>query len=126
VIVHVYVLHKCVSHVRWNTFRTLSNRLKCVSLCLEVTEDLPSDAEVDRWYGEPIKCVMLPTSIFICNRKGYPVLSAAHQKFLFKFFKVSELYVVFFSPAKTKCWYSDTALILPCTMLLLLVVVCCY
>lgn len=62
-------------------------------MCLELTQDLPSEAELDRWFGEPIKSVMLPTSLFLMNRKGYPVLSVAHQKAMFKLFRVKYLQI---------------------------------
>merc|ERR1740131_567573 len=31
-----------------------------------------------RWVGEPVKTVRGPTSIFLLNKKGYPVLSKQH------------------------------------------------
>lgn len=41
----------------------------------EITEDLPSRDVLLRWLGEPIKAIVVPTSIFLTNKKGYPVLS---------------------------------------------------
>ena len=105
-----------------------------VGVCLEITENLPSNKVLQKWYGEPVRvrrarrcarrptaleaasrwwgctrllvgalwcawaavdvwapsvlvCVtvvvqacLLPTSIFLTNKSGYPVLSRAHQK----------------------------------------------
>jgi len=54
-----------------------------LGVALEVTADLPDDAaEVARWCGEPVKAVLLPTSIFLTNKKGYPTLSRRHQAVL--------------------------------------------
>lgn len=61
---------------------------KRVSVALEITEDLPSDDVLQRWLSEPIKAVVLSTKLFLTNKKGYPVLSKAHQGFLRSLFKV--------------------------------------
>ncbi|XP_067931208.1 protein arginine N-methyltransferase 5-like [Watersipora subatra] len=72
----------------WNTFRSLSNRRKTVSICLELTQDLPSNEEMNRWFGEPCRAVSVPTSLFITNKKGFPVLSPSHQAVLYQMFKL--------------------------------------
>lgn len=51
---------------------------------------MPSDTVIDKWLGEPIKAAVLPTSIFLTNKKGFPVLSKAHQRIIFSLFKVSQ------------------------------------
>lgn len=85
----------------------------CVNLALTLTESIPPSA--DRWLGEPIKAVVIPTSLFVTNRKGvyiitltplvcycycclgvytyvgFPVLKMAHQTFLKKLFRVHSL-----------------------------------
>uniref|UniRef100_A0A1B6CEQ6 Protein arginine N-methyltransferase n=1 Tax=Clastoptera arizonana TaxID=38151 RepID=A0A1B6CEQ6_9HEMI len=66
----------------WNKFRSLCNSDRRLGIALEVTSDLPSEDEILRWLGEPIKCIVLSTDIFITNRKGYPVLSKSHQAFI--------------------------------------------
>lgn len=53
-----------------------------LGLALVMSADLPDQEVLDRWLGEPIKAIILPTSIFLTNRKGYPVLSQKHQGFL--------------------------------------------
>lgn len=50
---------------------------------------MPSDAVIEKWLGEPIKAAILPTSIFLTNKKGFPVLSKAHQRIIFNLFKVN-------------------------------------
>jgi protein arginine N-methyltransferase 5 len=78
---------------RWNTFRSVCNFEKKLGLALEITADIPSQTEIDRWLGEPIKCLVLPTTIFITNKKGFPVLSRPHQTLL-KTFASLELQIV--------------------------------
>lgn len=73
----------------WNKLRTLCEENSRLGIALEVTQDLPeSELELDRWYSEPVRAVIIPTSLFLTNKNGFPVLSKAHQKFVFKFMKV--------------------------------------
>ncbi|CAK8676161.1 unnamed protein product [Clavelina lepadiformis] len=81
---------KSVSPWRWwNKFRVLCNYHNRVGVALQITADLPDQAEIAQWLGEPIKVVVLHTSVFLCNRKGYPVLSRAHQSLMVQFFKLN-------------------------------------
>lgn len=66
-----------------------SNKVNFLCEAIEIGADLPSDAVIDKWLGEPIKAAILPTSIFLTNKKGFPVLSKAHQQIVFRLFKVS-------------------------------------
>ncbi|ESO87913.1 hypothetical protein LOTGIDRAFT_194048 [Lottia gigantea] len=72
----------------WNTFRTLCDSNKRLGVALELTADLPSTVILNRWIGEPVKVLILSTSIFITNKKGYPVLSKQHQTFVRQMFKL--------------------------------------
>lgn len=45
--------------------------------------------QVERWYGEPVRALLLPTSLFITNRKGYPTLSRRHQAVATAFMRLS-------------------------------------
>jgi len=87
-----HVVHyKCVwwcCGCRWNRFRTLCDSNKKIGVVLELTADLPSEQEIERWTAEPVKAVVVPTSIFISNKKGFPVLSRAHQNVIRTFLKV--------------------------------------
>lgn len=62
----------------------------CIPEALEIGPDVPSDTVIDKWLGEPIKAAVLPTSIFLTNKKGFPVLSKAHQRIIFSLFKVDQ------------------------------------
>lgn len=40
------------------------------TIALEVSRELPKPEEIKRWLGEPIRTVILPTKIFLTNKKG--------------------------------------------------------
>lgn len=69
----------------WNNFRCIGNFEKKLSLALELTADLPDEIELERWLGEPIRCLIIPTHLFQTNKKGFPVLSKAHQAVIGRF-----------------------------------------
>lgn len=69
----------------WNVFRSVCNYNRRLGLALEVTADIPSAEEITRWLGEPVRSLIIPTSLFLTNKKGYPVLSRAHQNVLRQF-----------------------------------------
>jgi len=75
----------------WNRLRVLCDHHPSLSVALEITEDVPSNPVLARWIGEPIKCVILPTSIFLTNKAGYPTLSKRHQQFITQLFKLRNL-----------------------------------
>lgn len=60
----------------------MCNFEKKLGLALEVTSDIPPEEEIARWMGEPIKCLVLSTTLFVTNKKGYPVLLRPHQNLI--------------------------------------------
>lgn len=70
----------------WSAFSAACDYHRSVYLALELSVDLPDQQELDRWLGEPIKAVIVPTCIFLTNKAGYPVLSRPHQVFINKLF----------------------------------------
>ncbi|EDO41620.1 predicted protein [Nematostella vectensis] len=68
---------------------TLIKYKKKEILALEIPAELPPDVELERWIGEPIKACILPTDVFLTNRKGFPVLPKSHQAFLKQLFKLN-------------------------------------
>ncbi|XP_078041108.1 protein arginine N-methyltransferase 5 [Augochlora pura] len=78
----------------WNAFRILCDYDRKIGVALIISHDLPEQEEIDRWLGEPIKCLIIPTSLFITNRKGYPVLSKAHQTVIKKFIMLEVQFVL--------------------------------
>lgn len=77
-----------------NNYPAVQRTIKVSPFCLcfpgavEIGADMPSEAVMEKWLGEPIKAAILPTSIFLTNKKGFPVLSKAHQQVVFSLFKV--------------------------------------
>ena len=78
----------------WNKFHSVANIEKKIGLALEITAELPDECILDRWLGEPIRCAIVPTSIFLTNKKGFPVLSRAHQLFVKKLFKLQTQFII--------------------------------
>ncbi|KAI9914729.1 hypothetical protein PsorP6_007272 [Peronosclerospora sorghi] len=70
----------------WDSLRTRCEYHPKLSVVLEITADLPSAEEFQRWLGEPVKAAILPVNIFLTNRKGYPALSQRHQKLMAQLF----------------------------------------
>ncbi|XP_023939076.2 protein arginine N-methyltransferase 5 [Bicyclus anynana] len=64
----------------WSTFHERINWDKRVGVVVEIPANLPPQEILKRWLGEPIKAIVVPTSLFHNNKKGYPVLSRAHQQ----------------------------------------------
>ncbi|KAL7977710.1 hypothetical protein Chor_009659 [Crotalus horridus] len=90
----------------WHSFRTLCDYNKRVAVALEVGPDLPSNDVINRWLGEPIKAAILPTSIFLTNKKGFPVLSKMHQRLIFRLLKVQFIITgAHHHPGKEFCSY---------------------
>nr|CAG31944.1 hypothetical protein RCJMB04_14b8 [Gallus gallus] len=77
---------------------TLCDYNKRVGLALEVGPDLPSAEAIDRWLGEPLRAAILPTSIFLTNKKGFPVLSRPHQRLLGRLLKLEVQVVLWGAP----------------------------
>ncbi|KAI9268732.1 PRMT5 arginine-N-methyltransferase-domain-containing protein [Sporodiniella umbellata] len=75
-----------VSWKNWNRLRTLTGHTNHrISVALELTSELPEDELLlDIWLAEPVREIIIPSSIFIFNDKGYPVLKKPHQNFLKK------------------------------------------
>jgi len=69
----------------WNRFRMVTDSHNSVNLCLMLTEEIPEETSILRWVGEPIKTINISTSLFLTNKKGYPVLSRAHQSLVRRF-----------------------------------------
>ena len=78
----------------WNEIRTVCEHHASITVALELTGDLPDQSTLDQWGAEQVKLVIIPTSLFLTNAAGFPVLSKRHQHLLFMFFsrKVSILH----------------------------------
>uniref|UniRef100_V5H6U8 Protein kinase inhibitor n=1 Tax=Ixodes ricinus TaxID=34613 RepID=V5H6U8_IXORI len=73
----------------WNRFRSICATDKRLGVALRLTANLPSEEHLLRWFGEPVRCLLVPTTLFLTNKKGYPVLSKSHQAVMRQFFKLN-------------------------------------
>lgn len=71
----------------WNSLRQLCHHHSYLGLVLEIPESLPSASFIERYLGEPVKAVVIPTKIFITNKKGFPTLPKRHQEVVELFLK---------------------------------------
>lgn len=73
---------------RWNNFLTLlpSNQSK-VGLVLELSEVVPSEEDMKRWYSEVLLAISISTKLFVTNKSGYPVLRREFQQLISSSFK---------------------------------------
>ncbi|MCL4145083.1 UNVERIFIED_CONTAM: hypothetical protein GTU68_061219, partial [Idotea baltica] len=78
----------------WNRFHSIANIEKKIGVALEITADLPDKVVLERWLGEPIRCAIIPTTVFITNKKGYPVLSRAHQSLVTCLYKLHVQFII--------------------------------
>jgi protein arginine N-methyltransferase 5 len=82
----------------WNNFRTLCENSPNLGVVLDITNDLPDAAIIDQWLGEPVRAAILPTSIFLINKAGFPTLSKRHQSLVLKLFNFKVQFLIHGSP----------------------------
>lgn len=94
----------------WNQVRNLCESHRRLGVVIELGADLPplvdethvdltlptaarpaEDYIVSRWLGEPVRAVLLSTEVFLINKKGYPVLSQAHQRVVKRLFEMQNV-----------------------------------
>lgn len=80
----------------WNSLRTYCHYDKHVNLALELPESkyLPPANEIDRWIGEPVKVLIISTTLFLLNQHKQPVLSRTHQEVIQKFMNLDVQYII--------------------------------
>ncbi|KYQ91299.1 protein arginine methyltransferase [Tieghemostelium lacteum] len=80
----------------WNNFRTRVNQHQRLFPVVQLEKWTKPIAEecLLQWFGEPLKAVLLPKSIFLMNQQGFPALSKAHQKFLKQSFHYNLQYII--------------------------------
>eukprot|EP00241_Pyramimonas_parkeae_P004115 CAMPEP_0114238944 /NCGR_PEP_ID=MMETSP0058-20121206/8189_1 /TAXON_ID=36894 /ORGANISM="Pyramimonas parkeae, CCMP726" /LENGTH=666 /DNA_ID=CAMNT_0001351077 /DNA_START=112 /DNA_END=2109 /DNA_ORIENTATION=- len=74
-------------YVWWHQMRIMCESNPSLGVCLRVGPTLPHAATLQRWIGEPLRAVILSTSAFTTNKRGYPTLSKRHQDFITLCFK---------------------------------------
>ncbi|KAJ7707762.1 PRMT5-domain-containing protein [Mycena rosella] len=67
----------------WDVIRTICDYSTRLSLTLDLTPPLPvKSGFLSKWKAEAIRYLFLPSSTFIANTKGYPVLPKGTQSFI--------------------------------------------
>ncbi|XP_065187901.1 protein arginine N-methyltransferase 5-like [Sycon ciliatum] len=72
----------------WNTLRMLCSNSTKLGLVPEIQSGLPDQDILSRLCGEPVVAAVLPTSTFMNNNKGFPVLSQLHQSLIQRLLKL--------------------------------------
>ncbi|XP_022905045.2 protein arginine N-methyltransferase 5 [Onthophagus taurus] len=80
----------------WNDLRRYCRYDKRLGLVLEMPNvgEVPSKIEMDRWVGEPIKAIIIPTYLFLTNGHNQPVLSKVHQEIIQRFLLIDVQYII--------------------------------
>mmetsp|Transcript_14028 Transcript_14028/g.22912 ORF Transcript_14028/g.22912 Transcript_14028/m.22912 type:complete len:579 (-) Transcript_14028:1110-2846(-) len=78
----------------WNKLWTMCKHHSNLGVLLELSESLPDSSTIDKWYGEPVKALEIPTSVFLTNSKGYPVLTKPHQEVIIGMYKKNAQLIV--------------------------------
>ncbi|KAJ9602780.1 hypothetical protein H2200_012560 [Cladophialophora chaetospira] len=69
----------------WDMIRSICKYPSRLCVALAVPKLLPPVSIQSRWYSEPVRLITLDKDVFTKNAKGYPVMTRAHQQFVFKF-----------------------------------------
>lgn len=64
----------------WETIQTLCQYHPRLHVALDLSMPLPPTTSMVRWSAEPVSLMWLPSTSFLANAKGYPVLSKSAQR----------------------------------------------
>ncbi|KAJ1034245.1 hypothetical protein NDA18_001109 [Ustilago nuda] len=71
----------------WEQIRQLCSYNTRLQLALDLGSPLPGPSILARWMAEPVSMLWVPSSAYLANAKGFPVLSKASQNFFRTLFK---------------------------------------
>lgn len=63
----------------WEALQSLCDYHSKLCIALDMSMPLPPSSSMMRWVSEPVSLLWLPSSSFLANAKGYPVLSKSAQ-----------------------------------------------
>lgn len=63
----------------WETLQTLCGYDPRLHVALDLSMPLPPATSIARWNAEPVSLLWLPSTSFLANARGYPVLSKSAQ-----------------------------------------------
>lgn len=99
---------KMDSWKKWTKFISSIRNVNRIKVALELGSELPSNEELDRWLGEPVVALIIPTRIFVTNKKGWPVLLKRHQEFIKNMFNIG-CQIIVSGPSSIKQHFSYLA-----------------
>ncbi|KAJ2015520.1 hypothetical protein GGI14_004225 [Coemansia sp. S680] len=76
---------------RWNRVRMLCGHQARLQVALELGDDA---CDLPQWRAEPVQLIVLPTSMFIGNNAGFPVLRKDHQAEIKRWMDHTVAYVI--------------------------------
>eukprot|EP00658_Telonema_sp_P-2_P036974 TRINITY_DN26643_c0_g1_i3.p1 TRINITY_DN26643_c0_g1~~TRINITY_DN26643_c0_g1_i3.p1 ORF type:complete len:489 (-),score=98.64 TRINITY_DN26643_c0_g1_i3:169-1635(-) len=66
----------------WVKLRSMCDNHPRLHVVIELTPNCPQPTVLQRWLGEALKAVIIPSDIFLTNAQGFPVLGKRYQKWL--------------------------------------------
>ncbi|KAM5444036.1 putative type II protein arginine methyltransferase [Microsporum ferrugineum] len=68
----------------WNIIRKVCKYHTRLTVALSLPRQLPPSTVQSRWLSEPVRILTLGSTSFVKNPKNFPVLSKAHQSYIFR------------------------------------------
>ena len=78
----------------WDVFRGCANTEKRLFLALSLDKGIPDEDRLERWLGEPVKALIISTSLFLTNKRGCPVLPRSVQAVIKRFIPLKVQYII--------------------------------
>lgn len=72
----------------WDVIRTICKHSSRLGVALSLSRTLPAIPVQCRWASEPVRFITIPSSTFVDNAKGYPVLPQSHQVLLSRLMRI--------------------------------------
>ncbi|KAF3925796.1 hypothetical protein ABW20_dc0101935 [Dactylellina cionopaga] len=78
----------------WNAIRTAARYTPRLGLGLQIQYSLPKSFTLNRWFAEPIRYLIIDSSAYLLNTKGFPVLTKPHQSLIQQFARKSPYFLL--------------------------------
>ena len=63
-------------------------------MALSLDKGTPDEDRLERWLGEPVKALIISTSLFLTNKRGCPVLPRSVQAVIKRFIPLKVQYII--------------------------------
>ncbi|EPS35134.1 hypothetical protein H072_11565 [Dactylellina haptotyla CBS 200.50] len=78
----------------WNSIRTAARYTARLGLALQIQYSIPKLFTLNRWFAEPIRYLLIDSSAYLLNAKGYPVLTPPHQNLVRMYARKNPYYLL--------------------------------